>query len=341
MKYKLLSVHHCKEINIGDYIQALASSQFLPSIDGFVNREELKAYDAETCTVIMNGWFMHHPDQWPPSSHIHPLFLAFHINTLAQKDILSDKGIKYLKEHEPIGCRDMYTQRLLAQHGIISYFSGCMTLTLGYKYKIANERNAIYFVDPYFTTQWTLTTIFKNLYELGKNFKAINLIATKYPSTESWFKKRMILATFYREYSRVFSREILLRGEYICQQSSSYSKFENDTELLQEAERLVTLYAKASMVVTSRIHCALPCLGLETPVIFVENKNQTEASSCRLGGLRELFNIIVWNNDHLEVQYSQDGVINITNIPHNKNTWKGLCDKLMETTHDFFRKAKN
>lgn len=35
MQYKLLSVEGERETNIGDYIQALASRQFLPHVDGF------------------------------------------------------------------------------------------------------------------------------------------------------------------------------------------------------------------------------------------------------------------------------------------------------------------
>ena len=54
-------------------------------IDGFIQREELKDYDSEECKVIMNGWYMHHPEQWPPSDKIHPLFVAFHINSLAKE----------------------------------------------------------------------------------------------------------------------------------------------------------------------------------------------------------------------------------------------------------------
>lgn len=47
MKYKLLSIKGQGGVNIGDYIQALASSQFLPQIDGFIDRERLKDYNSE------------------------------------------------------------------------------------------------------------------------------------------------------------------------------------------------------------------------------------------------------------------------------------------------------
>ena len=80
MKYSLLSVSNGPVLNVGDYVQALAASQYLPSIDGFINREKLPFYDGETCKIIMNGWFMHHPENWHPSDKIQPLFVSFHLN---------------------------------------------------------------------------------------------------------------------------------------------------------------------------------------------------------------------------------------------------------------------
>jgi exopolysaccharide biosynthesis predicted pyruvyltransferase EpsI len=38
---------------------------------------------------------------------------------------------------------------------------------------------------------------------------------------------------------------------------------------LAAAERLLEVYARAEMVVTTRLHCALPCLALGTPVLFM------------------------------------------------------------------------
>ena len=51
------------------------------------------------------------------------------------------------------------------------------------------------------------------------------------------------------------------------------------------------------MVVTSRIHAALPCLGMETPVVFIANpevlaERGTFNTPGRLGGLVELFRIL-------------------------------------------------
>lgn len=37
----------------------------------------------------------------------------------------------------------------------------------------------------------------------------------------------------------------------------------------ERAERLLAIYADAKCVVTSRLHCALPCLAMGTPVLFI------------------------------------------------------------------------
>ena len=65
MNYKLLAVSkflNNSGVNIGDYVQAHASSQFIPQLDGLIDRdEELKDYDGIPCKVIMNCWYMHSP----------------------------------------------------------------------------------------------------------------------------------------------------------------------------------------------------------------------------------------------------------------------------------------
>ena len=102
------------KINIGDYIQAVAAAQFLPSVDAFIEREtELSEYEGEKIRMIMNGWYMNHPENWPPSPLIRPLFVALHINKCGLPAFLSTDSVNYLKTHEPIGCRDTNTVRLL------------------------------------------------------------------------------------------------------------------------------------------------------------------------------------------------------------------------------------
>lgn len=336
MIYKLLSVSKEGEINIGDYIQALASSQFLPSIDGFVDRETLKDYNGEECKVIMNGWYMHHPEQWPPSKNINPLFVALHINSTAKDTLLSEESVKYFKQHEPIGCRDTNTVDMLKSKGIDAYFSACMTLTLGEKYHSEEKEEKCYFVDPYFITRWNLFYIVFNLIYLILHWKPINIIAKKYPENKKGLRKRMILATFYREYSKLFTKETLVNAEYISQQNKEYkTKFSTDEQRLSEAKRLVVEYARAKLVVTSRIHCALPCLGLGTPVLYTEDAQQSEASLCRLGGLRDLFTILKWDKNRLIPEFVCNGKLSIHNIIPNKSNWIVYAQQLKQVCISF------
>jgi len=52
----------------------------------------------------------------------------------------------------------------------------------------------------------------------------------------------------------------------------------------RRAERLLSLYAQARSVVTSRLHCALPCLAFGTPVLLVTSSRDTD----RFTGLDQL-----------------------------------------------------
>lgn len=336
MKKLLLGIRTESEINIGDYIQALASSQFLPSLDGFIQREHLNSYEGDEAKIILNGWFMHHPQNWPPSKKITPLFVAFHINSLAKVALLSEQSIHYLKQFQPIGCRDMQTMKMLKEKGVDAYFSGCMTLTLGYKYKSLEKDDTCYFVDPYFVTQWNIIQIIKNTFYLLFHWKDVTVIAKKYPEKKGGLRKKMILTTFYREYLKIFSRETLLNAKYINQQSADLKVSGwNDFDYLKSAEELVKNYARAKLVVTSRIHCALPCLGLETPVIYVEDLQQSEASLCRLEGLRELLTILHWDRNKLKPQFIFKDKISIHNLPGNKNNWKEIAKNLIDRVKSF------
>lgn len=346
MEYKLLSVSKnikLKKINIGDYIQALASSQYYPHIDGFLDRDEdLKDYDNKPCKVIMNGWYMHNPDNWPPSKKIIPLFVAFHLNILAEKELTSKKSIEYLKLHEPIGCRDKRTMELLREYGVNAYFSGCMTLTLGKKYYNEKKEDKTYIVDPPFDVKFNHKLIIMALLHFIKYpidvIKLTHIKNLSFLSGRIFFKKILKASLYHKEYSRIFSRNIIMDSIYICQESEDYIKnFPTDFDRLKEAEKLVKQYAKAKLVITSRIHCALPCLGLETPVIYLERKQDSEASTCRLDGLRELFNIVEIENGKLKPTFKINLPINKENKPTNKNTWRALANKLDRICESFMR----
>lgn len=339
MKYKVLSVNtQGIAINIGDYIQALASKQFLPAFDGFINREALNVYYDEPTKIIMNGWYMHKPENWPPTSCIIPLFVAFHVNKTTNNKMFTEKGIAYLKNHEPIGCRDYYTLENLRSLDIRAYFSGCMTLTLGEKYHSSKKDNKCYFVDPVIGISWNIFRLLKNIPSYLFHKKDIDYLASKFNFDYGGIKKKCVIVSFYKEYLKFFTRQTIMSAEYIHHESFKYNEeYKTDMDLLLEAERLIKKYARAKLVVTSRIHCALPCVGLETPVVFIDNKNQSKDSSCRLDGLRELFNVLTWNNNHLNSDIKITRRFDIFNVPQNKDSWRTIADNLKRSVFDFVK----
>jgi hypothetical protein len=346
MTFKLLSVSKYSKkknevgVNIGDYIQALASSQFYPSIDGFIDRdEELHSYNGTPCKMIMNGWFMHNPACWPPSNKITPLFVAFHINSVAMEPMLSLESLSYLAEHAPIGCRDTKTAEILQAHGVDSYFSGCMTLTLGQKYHSTKKDGTTYIVDPIDDGPLSLENIFKALGVVLLHPRDIfSLCVQKKLNLQhgrNAVKNLLKVALYYKEYSRMFTRDIVMNSIYLYHESARYNDNYSDSEFLDMAESLVKLYAKARLVITSRIHCALPCLGLETPVIYIEKYNDSETSACRLGGLSALFNKAVMKSGTLSFDF--DSAVPLTVVPNNKDTWRSLAEKLIDRCRDFIK----
>jgi len=131
VKFGLLSYN---TVNIGDWIQSLAASRFLPSVDYFVDREHLKQFSSanhEPVKAILNGWYLWNPKNFPPSNDIDPLLVSVCFNANIRNDrFLSKEVSAYLRAHGPIGCRDQNTLAFLKAHDIPAYFSGCLTSTL-------------------------------------------------------------------------------------------------------------------------------------------------------------------------------------------------------------------
>jgi hypothetical protein len=259
---------------VGDNVQSLAAKQFLPRVDTLVNRERMGAYEGAKTKVIMNGWFTHNIHDWVPNDNIDPLFVSFHINNTAAPFMLSEKGIAYLKKHQPIGCRDQFSADTLKAKGIDAYFTGCLTLTLDtYKVDDSERGDDIYIVDPLYSYQ----TKEKAFYDIRKFLRSVQ--------DGSIFQ----LAKRGRHLRNFIDADLLQTAKYEIQEPPA-GKY-TDAEKFAMAESLLNKYARAKLVITSRIHCALPCLAMGTPVIFV-NGFDSFVDSCRFDGILELFNRI-------------------------------------------------
>lgn len=83
-------------------------------------------------------------------------------------------------------------------------------------------------------------------------------------------------------------------------------------------------YRQAKLVITTRIHVALPCVARGVPVIFVQHHGINEQGDVRTDGLTQLFHVL-----NLETQGESDAQIWINNFnfehpPPNPNLSKKI-----------------
>lgn len=282
MKYGL--VIYNKTDNLGDDILSYAALRFLPQIDYYINREELDLFcpeEKEEVTVIMNGWYLHHKYNWPPSPYIFPLLIGIH---LAKNDYfgidyeyINGIGKEFFIESEPIGCRDNSTVNILNMKGIKSYFSGCLTLTLE-KYPEIVKNNKIYLID--------VPTEVKN--------KVMD--------------ERL--------------NDIEIMSHYLDMDDRDW----NWNERLERIENVLKKYQSAFCVITSRLHVALPCLALGTPVLLIYNEEDNERFSDYLPLLYHCT-----KEEFLEGK----APYNIYHPLSNKETYLDIRSKLIDTCTQF------
>lgn len=136
--------------NIGDEIQSIAARRFLPRVDYYLDRDNIDGLEVqprEKVKVIMNGWYSHKPELFPPDSpNIDPLLISMYISDHVKERFGSDRSRHFLNAHGPVGARNTDTKDYFDQIGVSSYFSGCLTLTIQ-KSPHIKKRNFILAVD--------------------------------------------------------------------------------------------------------------------------------------------------------------------------------------------------
>lgn len=268
MKFGTLS--YAYSTNLGDEIQTLSATQFLPRVDALLERDRLYWYDDRDPTfVICNGWFTEQRS-WPPPDSVVPLFVSFH--PALPELLVSDKYATYFKQHEPIGCRSRETVEAFRKIGVAAYFSGCLTLTLQRRFVPMTDCIYAVDVDP---------ELFSTLVPKEIQRRAIHL-THEFPSHDTTMVTRVKWnAAYYglRGIQKWDAGQSVLGGMV-----GSLNK-RRHTYRSQRAEELLRTYSGAKLVVTTRLHCAMPCLALGTPVILLRRGIDADP---RFGGLCDL-----------------------------------------------------
>ncbi len=360
MDYYLIVSRSFGELkNIGDYIQSLAARQYYQKVDGYIDREELSDFHSQNgqkVKAIMNGWYLWNPEKWPPSDDIIPLFVSIHLSPLVIKQVLVKKN--YLIKYAPIGCRDYGTLNYLKEQGIESYFSGCLTLTLGKKYHFEGERKGVYFVDPIFPILSKEEMGFRRLLWLACH-SIVNMVKILKLSKNDFFKyygkhwgvettpngmkgflKRLYKASlFYITYRTRFTDDVLLNATYMMHEIPVDGNHPLSTEdWLQMAEDFLKKYMSAQLVVTSRIHAALPSLSFETPVIFMTSERMESPkidfnTPGRFDGIVDFFRkmtVKTFGIDTDDVVLNGFEKIDVNTSFTNKDNWRLYAKDLYE-----------
>ncbi|NPB04059.1 MAG: polysaccharide pyruvyl transferase family protein [Thermotogae bacterium] len=274
--------------NIGDDIQAIAALNFIKEPDYYINREclGLKEKTDTPIKVIMNGWFMHRPFMWPPSDNIQPLFTSFHIADEARKSILSKKSLYYLKQYEPIGARDLHTLELLNKHGIASYFSGCLTLTLSDFDEESSNINPKPYILAIDLMREAQEAILASKGQLSRLIGEIKFRTQKIKNCGNLWSKIKTLHCPGKQYLSLYS----IGTDINCLINTCCSlSVEKRLNLARERIREIQ---RASLVITSRLHVALPAISYNRPLIFVV-KNKKDM---RFKGYEDILHPLEWSD---------------------------------------------
>ena len=265
-----------KSRNIGDYIQTKAVIDILNKQNiKILEREKLNNYNGPPIKTIINGWFMENPKNWPPNNNINPLFISFHINPSIVKTFINHQSIEYFKKHEPIGCRDYYTRDLLVTNGINAYFSSCVTLGIEReKYLKRQTPGGVLVIGAFDRLKPYLD------YKSPLKF-LLSLI--KYPLRILNYKIKL----------QKFNRH-LYKQKFEIKSYSQITKnsINSHSEGIALAEEMLNKIAESDIIITSRIHAALPALAMGLKVIFIDEGLDHTNHKMRLSGLKHYFKTV-------------------------------------------------
>jgi len=102
-------------------------------------------------------------------------------------------------------------------------------------------------------------------------------------------------------------------------------------ERMKNVEKVLKIYQGASLVITTRLHCALPSLALETPVLMIFNSDNIDVKN-RIGNFLEFLNYTS-KNDFISGKNDDD----IKNPKNNDKKYLEIQKKLIKVATDFVK----
>ena len=323
MKYGLIV--NLRTQNIGDDIQCYAMERFLPHLDYLIDREHLDSFytpTGERVAALLGGWYLHKPLNWPPSPFLKLLPISFHMTTVEAKKYLAlmDYGAKWLKRFDTIGCRDKGTMRELKRLKIKSYTSGCFTLTI----------DPFPDVEPH--GKIALVDLSDELVRFIKRRTTKETVLVSHDIKVPMMPEEAVeFARPHKKDGRTpLSHYPIIRDR--AYHGSCYPGSWRYRSALVEG--LLRFYQGASLVVTSRLHVALPCLALGTPVLTV--KDEADLANYRFSTFTPYLNHTT-PEDLLTRGYFYD----FDNPKPNSAGYKKFVDLIKPACVDFINSCEN
>jgi hypothetical protein len=277
--------------NLGDDIQAWPAWQFWGrNVDAVLERDTLEwwyplGFDLkpeEKVAIIFNGWLTHNPRGWFPPQNLSPLFVSLHIAPEIAPKFFRPELVEYLSQFE-IGARDLATLDLLKSYGLKAYFSGCLTLTVSHWLSrtappkefrpliVDLDEEAMHYVPLEIRNASINST-----QEISNQTSAVLKLIPKITQMR-WTKAlKTILPRSFLDSSYFVFRKILDMSPGVPKSPLSR---------LVLAEERLRLLSGASLILTSRLHVALPAASLGVPVILVHPRLHEDPRFSGLSGL--------------------------------------------------------
>ena len=236
--------------NLGDEMQGFPGIQFLPFVDHYLERDELresKFNHVDQILVFLNAWWGLESTHWPPPKNVNPIMLSMHFERPIQSKI--ERYSDYLRSKAPIGCRDTETLAFLQKINVESFFSGCLTVLIKNPNSGKKRSDEIYMVD----------------------------VKSDYVS---------------------FIPEDIQKRAINVNQLVGNRTIDDRLARFQMSYNLLEMYSRAKLVITQRLHCAMPCVALGTPVIFINSATMpggggsAKTGTSRVAGLTSLFHSV-------------------------------------------------
>lgn len=233
--------------NLGDDMQSFAASRYLPSIDSIIIRERISKTKVPSGTrAIMSGWFMHNTRFWPPHRDIVPLYISFHARPPRSRRFAETFCDNVLGLGSSNGCVDLSFKEHYETFGPI----GCRDEATVSAFRAIG-------VEAFFSGCLTLTLPRRDI----PRSDTIVFVDPFGPFPHTCFNP-VLWMSLPRELRRASERFTHL---YLGR---------NIDKRMERVESALRIYEQAGLVVTSRLHVALPCVALRTPFIFIANSHR-------------------------------------------------------------------